>query len=128
MALRLFIFAAALNENPAVVQALLDAGANTEAKIQGSYTPLHLAVTKENQAVVQALLDSGANTEAKGENDTRPLHLAVETENLAVIQALLDSGASTEARDKDGWDPSAYRGKKRKLGGGTSPARRGRRH
>ena len=123
--------AVGLNENPAVVEALLAAGADVEARDNG-LTPLHFAArSNENPAVVEALLAAGADptaqalrlaihynenpavvevllaagadpTAAVGYSDT-PLHLAARyNANPAVVEALLAAGAGVDARDNGG--------------------------
>ena len=94
--------AAWYNDNPEVIQTLLENGApinsNTGWGDNGYYTALHLAArNNENPAVVQTLLDYGANinelTNRSGANYT-PLSVAIQYNNdLPVIQVLLDYGA-----------------------------------
>ena len=100
------------SENPAVIQALLDAGADLEARDTWSLTPLHLAAdNKINPAVIQALviqalLDAGANIEARDEDGNTPLHKAARrSRNPAVIQALLNAGADASAQNDWGEFP-----------------------
>ena len=90
--------AAMHNENPAVVQALLAAGADPNA--QESYSYLHSAASSGNLAVVQALLAAGADPHARDwQKNTPLLNAARHNENPVVVQALLAAGADPHARD-----------------------------
>ena len=99
-------WAAASNKNPAVIAALLDAGADIEARNDAweGATPLHEAVdSNKNPAVITALLDAGADIEARDWWGQTPLHEAVKRDKEpAVITALLDAGADPNARNKAG--------------------------
>ena len=99
--------AAAYYENPVVLLALLDAGANIEAGPGKRPTALHgAAAFNYNPAVVRALLDAGSNPDAKGSDGITPLHLAAEgNPNPAVAQALLDAGANINATNTNGETP-----------------------
>ena len=99
------LHAAAGNENPAVIQALLTAGADPMARDENAHTPLHVAAGNENPAVIQALLTAGADPMARDENAHTPLHVAAGNENPAVIQALLTAGADPMARDENAHTP-----------------------
>ena len=102
------MLAASYNENAAVVQALLDAGADLEARTEYGVTPLMLAASNNESSVVQALLDAGADLEARDVFGNKPLMEAARyNENAAVVQALLDAGADATATNEDGentWD------------------------
>ena len=94
---------AAGSDSPAVVKALLAAGANIEAQTTFGSTPLHVAARGNSPAVVKVLLDAGASTEARDgyyptETGWTPLHVAAEGDAPAVVKALLDGGADVEAR------------------------------
>ena len=103
--LSLLHVAASNTENPAVIVALLKAGANLEARGYRGGTPLHRAAfNNANLAVIGALLKAGADLNARDENGEPPLHRAVYA-NLAVTGALLKAGADLEARNKNGWTP-----------------------
>ena len=53
---------------PATVAALIDAGADVNARFSGPHTetPLHWAASSDDVAVLDALLDGGADIEARG--------------------------------------------------------------
>ena len=91
------------NENPAVIETLLKAGANPNARDKDKETPLHWAAARnENPAVIETLLKAGADPMARAKNKRTPLHWAARSnENPAVIETLLKAGANPKARDKD---------------------------
>ena len=103
--------AAAYNKTPAVVTALLKAGAGVNARDVYGNTPLLEAANYNNLSVILALLNAGAEVNARtpkrkyGGGDT-PLHNAAgSNKNPAVITALLKAGADVNAREKDGETP-----------------------
>ena len=76
------MLAAEYNET-AVVQTLLDAGADLEARGKDGVTPLMLAANNnENAEVVQALLDAGADATATNEDGESAWDLIQENEAL----------------------------------------------
>ena len=96
-------FAAEGNENPAVIEALLAAGADPMARLDASTvfdgeTPLHVAAYNEHPAVVEVLVAAGANVDARDEDGDTPLMKAAITGSLTVVNALLRAGADPRAR------------------------------
>ena len=93
---------AARNGEPAVVQALLAAGADPNARTKDKLTSLHAAARyNENPLVVEALLAAGADPNARDKYKNTPLHFfAAGNGEPAVVQALLAAGADPNARDK----------------------------
>jgi ankyrin repeat protein len=111
---------AAAGGHKAVVQLLLDKGANIDTKIvdkstplglveakvlADKLTPLHLAAWNGHLAVVELLLEKGADIKAKTKNGTTVLECAVLMGRKAVERrllehieqtALLDSAATKE--------------------------------
>ena len=59
--------AANASKSPAVIDALLDSGADPNARTEHDNAPLHLAADDhDSPSVIAALLDAGADIEARG--------------------------------------------------------------
>lgn len=102
-------FAAAFNDDPDVITALVDAGANISARDkEWGATPLHWAAwSNDNPGIIIALLDGGADPNVRDARESTPLHAAADqSNNPAIILTLLDSGADLTLRDagKLAWD------------------------
>ena len=92
-------WAASRSNAPAVIDALLAAGAELEARNREyELTPLHRAAAdNENPTVLQTLLAAGADLEASTNQGWGPLHHAAESNsNPAVTESLLAAGAELE--------------------------------
>jgi ankyrin repeat protein len=85
-----------------VAMALIDCGANIEARNKQGGTPLLTATAKGQDKIVRLLLRKGAKTEAIDDEGNTALHLATD-EDIAL--ALIDCGANIEARNKQGLAP-----------------------
>lgn len=62
----------------AVIDALLDAGADYNRAAGHGVTPLHLAAARGSREVADTLLERGADPRARMENESMPWHLADE--------------------------------------------------
>ena len=99
-------YAARYRTNLAVIQVLLDAGANIHSKDDDGQTPLHYAASgNRNRALIQVLLDAGLDIEEKTDDryGWTPLHHSVINENLTAVQELLEAGADINAENNFGW-------------------------
>lgn len=81
------IHATAANGNLTVLKALLDKGADVNAKQEGDFTALHEAAHTGNLAMAQLLLEYGADKTAVA-GDKTPYQLAVEKGHTAVAALL----------------------------------------
>ena len=79
-----------------VVQALLEIGAEFDAKDEYMWTPLSYAAENGQEAIVQLLLEKGADFNAKAGFERIPLWYAATNEHAAVVQLLLEKGADFE--------------------------------
>lgn len=106
-------WAAEYNQDPDVIQALLDVGAEVNARVDDGDTPLQVALSprsSRNPAVIEALLKAGADPNVRGSADWTPLHnAAYDAEDADLIKALLEAGAELEART--GMTPHSAGGK-----------------
>ena len=110
-------WAASSNSNPAVITALIEGGADPDARIQDGdvpslWTPLHLAALRDNLSAITALIEGGADPNAREPNHWTPLHYAASPHpsnpsviKPSVIKALIEGGANPNARDVSGWTP-----------------------
>ena len=85
-----------------VVEILINAGANVNAKNDTGMSPLHNAVTKE---VVELLIAEGANVNAKNKHGGTPLHEAAASGHKEIVELLIAEGADVGAKANDGKTP-----------------------
>ena len=92
-----------------MVEVLVAAGADPEARNGSGHTPLHEAAGRGEPgsvSVVEALLAAGADPMARYGNDETLLHVMAEKEDAApVVLALLAAGAEVAARDDQSETP-----------------------
>jgi ankyrin repeat protein len=103
------LIAAIENDNMAVFEALLEAGASATAPIEFGETPLHAAARRRNEAMVRALLARGADVHAALKRPNHqyggrtPLMEAAIGRSLPIVKLLLELGADPFAKDANGW-------------------------
>lgn len=93
---------AAKGGHSAVVQLLLENGADIEVKNSNGLTPLHSAAERGNEAVAYLLLKKGVDIEAKDESGWMALHSAARGGHKAITRLLLAAGGDIDAKDKSG--------------------------
>ena len=79
--------AASGNKNPAVIEALLAAGADAMARTKDGDTPLHLAVANTNVAAIKVLLNVGSDAAIRNAASQTPWDLAQANEELKQTDA-----------------------------------------
>ena len=85
-----------------IVQLLLKAGANVNAKEGGDgQTALIIAAWSRHNEIVQLLLNEGAKVDLKNENGQTALHVATEFGDTDIVQSLLEKGADVNALKHD---------------------------
>ncbi len=109
--------AAEYNTNPDVIQYLLDAGLQVDARDRYlDKTPLHAAASyNENPQVIEVLLAAGADVNARDESGETPLAATflryalrstlARSASAAVIEVLLSAGADPTISSPFGWTP-----------------------
>jgi ankyrin repeat protein len=102
--------------SPAVVNALLDAGARVNDTNMDGDTALGEACYSGNLAVVQALLAAGAKVDIANKDGVQAIHLASNkgyevrhaNGHERIVKLLLEAGAKVDAKDNRGWQPIHY--------------------
>ncbi|CAJ1334767.1 unnamed protein product [Effrenium voratum] len=103
---RTLLHHAAANGHEALVELLVEQGAEVDAVDDSQQTPLHLACGISGSAgAAQRLLSAGASTEAQDRLQRRPVHYASLAGQTEVLGVLMQAGASAAAIDMDGFTP-----------------------
>lgn len=89
----------------AVVQLLIQNGADIHAQTPEGETSLHLAVRHRVEEVAKILLEAGAGIEVRDSHGRTPLHYACFEGRDKQVRLLLENGADIEAKDKEGDTP-----------------------
>jgi hypothetical protein len=97
------LFDAVKNGNTKKVEALLDKGADVNAKLKGRETVLHGAALKGQSDMVELLIRKGVDVNAREDKyGATPLHLAAYNGHKRVVQILLLAGADAYVKDREG--------------------------
>ena len=87
------------------MQAMIDAGADVNARDKYSNTPLHQAAGRGKAKVIPILVKAGADVHAKDKYGETPLHTAAGFGHAEVIPVLVKAGADVHAKDEYGNTP-----------------------
>ena len=90
-----------------IVEKLITAGADINAKSKDGDTALMMACQRQNEKIVSALITAGADIEAKNEKGETALIIACQTDKLKIVSALMRAGADVFNRGP-GKFPSQY--------------------
>lgn len=94
---------AALYGHTKTVRALIDSGANVNArKVISGWTPLMAAASEGKTAVIRILLDKGADIDAQNPSGTTALTIAARNGHAETVLLLLEKGADVNHRSPDG--------------------------
>jgi ankyrin repeat protein len=96
------LFNAAKNGDAAAVQALLDKGADVNAKKTNGATALMAASQLGHTEVLELLLAKGADINAKAQSGATALLIACQNGRTEVVKALVAKGADTNAKASNG--------------------------
>ena len=101
------LHAAAHENDAALVDRLLDEGADVDAQDSGGFTPLHFAAEYSSVEAARRLLDRGAKVDVTNMHGNTPLFSAVFNSKGQgeLIKLLLEHGADPEKENKHGQSP-----------------------
>ena len=94
--------------NAATVNALLDQGANVNAKDKDGYTPFYWALSYGYLDIAKILIDRGADINSQDNMGATPLMHAIWDGKSDVAKYLIERGANIKAKDGQGYDALLY--------------------
>ena len=97
---------ATAQQDGALVQRLLDAGAQPDLADPRGTTPLLIAVAQQDGGIAQRLLDRKANVNVTDESGATPLLKATLQHDATMVQRLLDADADVDLADRTGTTPA----------------------
>lgn len=87
----------AMSGDDRVVELLVGAGADVDARAAGGYTPLHLAASRGNVPAMLLLLAKGASPAARTDDGRSAADIAAERGHLEVARVLAEAAGVTPA-------------------------------
>jgi ankyrin repeat protein len=100
------LLVATTQQDGAMVQRLLDAGAKPDIADPRGTTPLLMAVSQQDGGIAQRLLDRKAEVNVTDETGATPLLKATMQHDATMVQRLLDAGANVDTADRSGTTPA----------------------
>ena len=108
------LYFAAVEGTAEAVRALIEDGADVNARAWNRATPLHAAASNDAADTIGVLIAAGADIHARDDDGLTPLHMAADFGNIQSVEMLIRAGADVTARDEKGRTPlhKATRGTK----------------
>jgi 26S proteasome non-ATPase regulatory subunit 10 len=96
------MMAASLKDGDALVDLLLQKGADPNERTSRGQTALHFAASKSNLDVARTLMAHKASARVKDQRGQLPLHRAAAVGHVPIVKSLLEHGSPVNAADLDG--------------------------
>lgn len=89
-----------------ILEMLIHAKADVNAKDNFGQTPLHLAITLDNKGIVKKLIEAKADVNLKNNKGYTPLHAAAFEDNEEIVEILIKAKADMNAKNNADKTPS----------------------
>lgn len=99
------LFTASESNNVALVQILIDAGADVNAKDKSGLAPLHYSARRKARGSIKTLLAAGATVDLQDDYGFTPLHEAILSNDPEAVTMLLEAGADPTLKLTKGFKP-----------------------
>jgi uncharacterized protein len=99
------LIVAVIKQRAAIVDFLLEHGADLEIRDHEHCAALHLAAFHSDPEMATRLIAAGAQIDPRDTNQNTPLHFAASCGNCATIKALIAAGADRQAKNSWGHTP-----------------------